>query len=87
MKDFVKSHIEDDTDSIRGINFVSILKNENFYYYYNSLDDSKKLKYYSKYFNDYMFAGKGLFDFWAVKENPLFVLSWGLLEDTTVGTE
>ena len=87
MKEFVKSHEEDDTDNIKGINFVSILKNEEFFYYYNSLEPSRKLKYYSKYFNEYMFAGKSLFEFWAVKENPMFILSWGLLEDTTVGTE
>lgn len=79
MKDFVKSHTEDNTDDIKGINFVSILKHEDFYYYYNSIDKTK-LKYYSKYFNEYMFSGNNLFYYWSYEKNPLFVLTWAVGE-------
>ena len=77
MKDWVLSYKEDDTDDIKGINFVSLLKHEDFYYYYNGLDE-KNLTYYSKYFNEYMFNGKSLFDYWSYKKNPLFLLTWGV---------
>jgi len=77
MKDWVLSHKEDDTDDIKGINFVSVLKHEDFYYYYNGLDE-KNLTYYSKYFNEYMFNGKGLFDYWSYEKNPIFLLTWGV---------
>ena len=77
MKDWVLSHEEDDTDDIKGINFVSVLKHEDFYYYYNGLDE-KNLTYYSKYFNEYMFNGKSLFDYWSYEKNPLFLLTWGV---------
>jgi len=77
ITDWVKGHKEDDTDDIKGINFVSVLKHEDFYYYYNGLD-TENLTYYSKYFNEYMFNGKGLFDYWSYQKNPLFLLTWGV---------
>lgn len=86
IQDFVKSHTEDKTDDIKGINFVSVLKHEDFYYFYNKIDKTT-LKYYSKYFNEYMFSGKNLFYYWSYEKNPMFVLTWavgeGLLENVS----
>lgn len=86
LKKFVTDHPEDPTDDIKGINFVSLLKNKRFFYYYNSVE-TDNLKYYSKYFNDYMFGGKGMYSFWAHENNPMFILTWGISADTLNGTE
>ena len=73
---------KDDTDSIDGINWVSLLKNEEFYGFYSKIDPTA-LKYYTKYFNDYMFKGKNLYSFWANEHNPMFLLTWGIVSKNT----
>ena len=78
-KNEVYSFPEDPTDSVQGINWVSLLKHEDFYYFYQTLDFSK-LKYYSKYFSENMFKGRNLYSFWATEHNPLFLITWGILE-------
>jgi hypothetical protein len=77
FRDYVRSFTEDSTDSIEGINFVSLLKHPEFYTFYESLDESN-LTYYSKYFNEYMFKGKNLYSYWANENNPMFLLTWGI---------
>jgi hypothetical protein len=77
LKSFAESFPKDDTDDLSGINFVSLLKDELFYTLYEKIDQSQ-LKFYSKYFNDYMFKGKNLYSFWAVENNPLFILTHGI---------
>lgn len=77
FKLFCTSHPEDPTDELEGINFVSLLKHEGFYLFYNTIEH-EKMKYYSKYFNDYMFKGKNLYGYWANANNPLFLLTWGI---------
>ena len=77
LKESVKAYQHDDTDSTIGINFVSLLKHEVFYTFFESVDESK-LAYYSKYFNDYMFKGKNLYSYWANENNPMFLLTWGI---------
>ena len=77
FKEFVESYPVAEKTDTNGINFVSLLKHEDFYLYYNSIDQSK-LKFYPNFFNDYIFKGKNLFAFWAVKENPMFVLTHGI---------
>lgn len=77
FKDFVKTHPENDTDSIEGINFVSLLKHQHFYSYYNIMNEAN-LEYYSTYFNEYMFKGNNLFAYWAHENNPLFLLTWSI---------
>lgn len=71
---------EDSTDSIEGINWVSLLKNEEFFYYYQQLDTTN-LRFYSRYFTENMFKGRNLFSFWATKNNPMFLITWGILEE------
>jgi hypothetical protein len=71
----------DDTDSVVGINWVSLLKNAKLNVFYSKVDQTK-LKFYSKYFNDYMFKGQNLYSFWANENNMMFVLTWGILNGT-----
>lgn len=75
FKDFVLNFEEDDTKSLEGVNFISLLKHETFYDLYQKIDKSS-LKYYSSYFNEYMFKGKSLFNYWANENNPLFLLTY-----------
>lgn len=71
---FAESFQKDDTDSITGVNFISLLKHEEFYSFYKKIDKSN-LKFYTKYFKEYMFKGKNLYSFWANKNNPMFLLT------------
>jgi hypothetical protein len=68
----------DESTDITGINFVSLLKHENFYDFY-IIGNSKNLKFYKNYFEQYMFKGQNLFSYWATPINPMFVLTWGLV--------
>mgnify|MGYP001328929423 FL=1 len=77
FKDYVENHPKDDTDELEGINFISILNNTRFFEFYKTVDD-KNLTYYTKYFNEYMFRGKNLFEYWANENNPLFLLTWDI---------
>jgi len=77
FKSFVKQFPEDDTDSVHGINFVSLLENKEFYDIYIKIDQNK-LKFYSKYFQEYMFRGKNMYSYWANENNSLFLLTYGI---------
>ena len=82
-QNYVKSFPEDKTDSRVGINFLSLLKHENFYLLFSAVKE-ENLTYYSTYFNEYMFKGKNLYHYWAVDENPLFLLTWrNTIDDET----
>lgn len=74
----VEEHDEDPTSSLEGVNFVSLLKNSNFYDFYQRM--IKTPKYYSCYFNEYMFKGQNLYSYWANQNNPMFLLTWGIAE-------
>jgi len=78
LKDYVRAQKEDDTNSTEGINFVSLLKHQNFYTFFEGVNESD-LIYYSKYFNEYMFKGKNLYSYWANENNPMFLLTWGIV--------
>jgi hypothetical protein len=78
FKDYSKSFPIDDTNSLEGINFVSLLKQERFYSFYGKLNNN--IKFYTRYFEDYMYRGKNLFDFWATPKNPMFLLTWGIID-------
>ncbi len=77
FKDFAEQFPHDDKDSIEGINFVSLLKHEEFYIYYNIVDKTN-LKFYERYFEDYMFKGNNLYSYWANENNPMFLLNWAI---------
>ncbi len=74
----VEEHDEDSTSSLEGVNFVSLLKNVDFYDFYQNM--VKVPKYYSCYFNEYMFKGQNLYSYWANGNNPMFLLTWGIAE-------
>jgi hypothetical protein len=78
-KQEVRNYPEDDTDSVQGINWVSLLKNQEFFYFYQILDVSN-LRYYSRYFSENIFKGRNLYSFWATEQNPMFLITWGILE-------
>lgn len=86
FKDFALSHTEDSSDELTGVNFISLLKHRHFYSFYSKIK-KENLKFYSKYFNDYMFKGKSLFSFWANENNPLFLLTYGLSEGIVTGQD
>jgi hypothetical protein len=73
FRNYAKSFPKDDTKDLKGVNFLSILKHENFYLFYNKLNSN--IKFYTHYFDDYMFRGKNLFSFWNNKNNLLFLLT------------
>ena len=79
MQEFAKGFPEDDTEELTGINFLSLLKHEPFYIYYSKVKESN-LKFYKKYFNEYMFKGKNLYSYWATENNPLFMITFGISE-------
>jgi hypothetical protein len=76
---FAKQFPEDVDRSLNGINFISLLKNPHFYDFYKKIE-TDKLKFYTNYFNDYMFKGKNLYHYWANQNNPLFLLTYGIAE-------
>jgi len=79
MQEFAKGFPEDNTEDLTGINFLSLLRHELFYIYYNKIKESN-LKFYTKYFNEYMFKGKNLYSYWANENNPLFLITFGISE-------
>ena len=79
FNDFVESYPKDETEDVRGINFVSLLKHKEFYSYYQ-MPKENIVKNYTKYFKEYMFKGKSLFEYWANASNPLFLMTWAVAE-------
>jgi hypothetical protein len=77
IKEWVKQHPTDDTKDLKGVNFISLLKNEETYCLFE-LIKQENLTYYSNYFEEYMFKGKNLFSYWANENNPLYLLTWGI---------
>jgi len=79
MQEFAKGFPEDNNEELAGINFLSLLKHNSFYIYYSKIKESN-LKFYKKYFNEYMFKGKNLYSYWANESNPLFLITFGISE-------
>lgn len=82
FKEFVASFPLDETNEVVGVNFVSLLKHEKFYDFYLEVDPST-MKFYKRYFEDYMFKGKNLYAYWTTPNNPLFVLTYGIAQGWT----
>lgn len=79
FKDYAKSFPSDDTNSLDGINFVSLLKHERFYLFFKNINNDI-VKFYTHYFEDYMFKGKNLFSYWSNENNPMFLLTWNTID-------
>jgi hypothetical protein len=86
FKEFVNSYEVDETNETVGVNFVSLLKNEDFFMFYGKITPSN-LKYYKHYFNDYMFKGKNMYSYWANENNPMFLLTYGIAEGIVTSDE
>jgi hypothetical protein len=86
FKKFATDHPLDDTDSLVGVNFVSLLKHEEFYDLYQNIDYSK-MKFYKTYFDEYIFKGKNLYSYWADENNPMFLLTFSIATGTTTSDE
>ena len=76
FKEWVVGHEEDSTSSLEGVNFISLLKNQEFYDFYQTTTTVPK--YYSTYFNEYLFKGQNLYAYWANENNPMFLLTYGI---------
>ena len=74
FREFVESHPSDPTDDLTGINFVQLLKYEEFFVFYGKVN-TEWLTNYTAYFNEYMFKGKNLFSYWGNINNPMHVLT------------
>ena len=70
----------------KGINFVSLLSNSELYRIFEKVNQSE-LKYYSSYFEKYMFKGQNLFSFWANENNPMFIINNGIASGSLDNTE
>jgi hypothetical protein len=84
FKEFVDAFEIDDSNELIGVNFISLLKHKEFYSFYKNTNQ-KNLKFYSHYFNDYMFKGKNMYSYWANENNPLFLLTYGIAEGIVTG--
>ena len=79
FEEFTKQFPTSEDQDLIGVNFVSLLKHQEFYDFYKKVDTTN-LKFYTRYFKDYMFKGKSLYSFWANENNPLFLLTYGIAE-------
>lgn len=77
-EDIIKNSEHDDNTYPEICNFVNLLKWQSFYNYYET--PPKKMKYYSKYFNDYVFSGNNLFHYWCNPNNLLYVMTGAIAE-------
>lgn len=84
FKEFVDAFEIDDSNELIGVNFISLLKHKEFYSFYKNTNQ-KNLKFYSHYFNDYMFKGKNMYSYWANENNTLFLLTYGIAEGIVTG--
>jgi hypothetical protein len=74
FKEYAEGFTHDDTDELEGVNFISVLKNTRFFEFYKHVKKDD-LKFYTKYFNEYMFRGKNMYSYWANANNPMFLLT------------
>jgi hypothetical protein len=79
LKEFVLTHPINEDKTIVGINFVSLLKHEYFYKFFERIDQSK-LQVYKNYYDQNMFKGNSLYSYWANENNPMFLLTKAIAE-------
>jgi hypothetical protein len=78
LKEFVTAFPLNEEFTTEGINFVSILKNQDFYEFYSAVDQNN-LQYYKVYFDQNVFKGKNLYHYWANENNPMFLITFGIV--------
>lgn len=60
-----------------GVNFVNLIQHQEMYALLEK-SEVANLKFYTSYFDKYMFKGRNLFSFWANPNNPMFLLTTGI---------
>lgn len=78
LKDWVESFPAYNLEVVKGINFVQLFKYQEFYQFYQKVDESK-LRYCPEVFKDYIFKGNNLFHYWSNENNIMFMLTWGVV--------
>jgi len=86
FKKFVTDHETDTTNSLVGVNFVSLLKHQDLYDLYIAIDPSQ-VKFYKTYFEEYMFKGNNLYSYWANENNPMFLLTTSIATGAITGED
>ena len=86
FKDYINSFEVDETNTLIGVNFISLIKHPEMYELYTVID-KRAIKNYTKYFKDYMFKGKSLYSYWANENNPMFLLTYGITSGTIKADE
>jgi hypothetical protein len=76
-KEHIKASSVYDKNFVIGVNFVSLLKYEDFYDFFTTVDPNN-FKYHEVYFDDYIFKGKNLYHYWANTSNPVFLMTWAI---------
>jgi len=86
FKTYAESFPQSETDSLEGINFISLIKHEPFFEWFKTVDE-EQLVFYKNYFNEYMFKGQNLFHYWANENNPMFLLTNGIASGEVASEE
>jgi hypothetical protein len=86
FKDFVRQHPEERFEVFKGINFVQLLKYSGFYLFYETINENN-LRFMPEVFDNYVFKGKNLYNFWANENNPLFLLTWAIATGEVTGEQ
>jgi hypothetical protein len=82
-KDYVEGFNSGDCSTL-GLNFVNLFSIENLGLVYQNIDENSLL-YYPEFFNDYMFKGNSLYYYWANENNPMFIMTWGIVNNVIGG--
>lgn len=86
IKDQALNYPHNDSQSMEGVNFVNLLKYDEFYAFYGALNEAD-LQFHDHYFTNSVFKGEGLYKYWANEHNPLFLLTFGIAEGLVNPTE
>ena len=77
LREWVETFPEKTVEGDKGINFIQLLKYPEIFDLI-SRAELTKVSFYPKYFKEYIFKRKALYDYWASEVNPLFLLTWGV---------
>lgn len=77
IKQLAEQFPHDPDDSLFGVNFLNLFKYAEFYVYYKKIDPNN-IRYFDKYFNEYIFKGKNMFHYWVNVNNPIFLMTVGM---------
>lgn len=76
FKNYVEDREHKNCDEL-GLNFVNLIKYDDFNLLFESINQDS-LFFYEDFFKEYIFKGKNLYHYWAIENNPMFLLTWGI---------